>query len=466
MRQASANHRTITEAIAREISEINDHVYSCSTLLDLYPNERMQRMTVKLYCYIFDFFERITQWLKSRWQRFRRSFSDDSVETLKDLSTDIKRHIQALHRTAEVGHKVEGRMTNIKINELQRQVASQNEYLEKTWSIVNELNNPRRQQEMLTQISIQMFHLLQGKDWLHNNVGSNPYLRAGDDMSVCETVEDNHSPLLLPRSLSRAGSERGEELEGGFNPFESSPTPCHIDADVVASLQNWLTKPRPTFFWVSGSAETDENRLPQSVAHAFVRSAVQCGTPLLWHSCAVRGGPQSQSEARVESFLRLLNSMKQQLIRLSRPTRPPSPRYPLGDGQDQDSTDDALDTLESLLANAPPVLFCSIDEFDVLEDPSEDNTHLLSFLRVLRKYGDRCISSSASDQDCRVFKMLVTSRGQSWALSGELDPDEMCIVAEDWRTSMYPGEEAPGRVPLSLAPTMSSLSLSEVEKDK
>ena len=422
----------------------------------------MHRLTVKLYCHIFNFFERIVQWLKSRWQRFRRSFSDDSVETLKDLSTDIKRHIEALHRTADVGQKVEGRMTNLGVNALQRQVASQAEYLEKTWAIVNELNSPKRQQEMMTQISVQMFHLLQGKDWLHTNVGAGAYLRSGDDMSVCETIEDGHSPLLLPRPESRAVSDAGSVSDEGFDPFDSSTVPaCHLDGEVANALQNWLTQPEPTFLWMSGSADPEELSISRSVAQAFVRSSVQGGVPVMWHSCVVKAGDDGpQQMARFDAFQRLLRSLIQQLSRLSRPTRPPSPRYsPAMLAQQPGPTDELVERLGMLLQNAPPVLFCSIDDFHLLDDPAEDNGHLLAFLRVLRKHGDSCLSSAKHGKRSRIFKVLFTTRGQSWALSTELDPDEVCSAAEDWRASLYPGEEAPGRLPLTLAPSISSLSL-------
>jgi hypothetical protein len=456
VRKAAATHHRITDAIAREIAEINDNVASCVTLLDLYPNERMHRLTVELYCHIFDFFERIVQWLKSRWQRFRRSFSDDSIDTLNELTADIKRHIEALHRNADVGQKVEGRLANLGINQLQRQVASQAEYLEKTWALVNELNSPQRQQEMMTQISVQMFHLLQGKDWLHTNM--NAFLRNGDDMSVCETIEDSHSPFLLPQdSRSRALSDTGSFSDEAFDPFDRNTLqPVHVDAMVVGALQNWLSVPRTTFLWTTGPTEGDDNDIARSVAQAFVRSTVQSGTPIIWHSCVVREA-DSQQNALTTSFQRLLRALVQQLIRLSRPTRPPSPRYsPSLGSQHHDTVENLLEQFEAQLSNAPPVLFCSIDDFQLLDDPAEDNTHLLEFLKVLRKYGAACAEQT---YESRIFKVLFTTKGQSWALTSELDPDEVCSAGEDWRTSQYPGEEAPGRLPINLEPSISNLSL-------
>jgi hypothetical protein len=416
----------------------------------------MHRLTVELYCHVFDFFERIVQWLKSRWQRFRRSFSDDSIDNLNELTADIKRHIEALHRNADVGQKVEGRLANLGINQLQRQVASQAEYLEKTWALVNELNSPQRQQEMMTQISVQMFHLLQGKDWLHTNV--NAFLRNGDDMSVCETIEDSHSPLLLPQdSRSRALSDTGSFSDEAFDPFDRSPLqPVHVDAMVVGALQNWLSVPRTTFLWITGSTEGDDNDIARSVAQAFVRSTVQSGTPIIWHSCVVREA-DSQQNALTTGFQRLLCALVQQLIRLSRPTRPPSPRYsPSLGSQHHDAVENLLEQFGALLSNAPPVLFCSIDDFQLLDDPAEDNTHLLEFLKVLRKYGAACAKQT---YESRIFKVLFTTKGQSWALTSELDPDEVCSAGEDWRTSQYPGEEAPGRLPINLEPSISNLSL-------
>lgn len=382
------------------------------------------------------------------------------METLTELSTDIKRHIEALHKTADVGHKVEARMTNLGIDQLQRQVTSQQAYLEKTWDMVNRLNSPERQQEMMTQISVQMFHLLQGKDWLHENVGSNPYLRAGDDMSVCETIEDSRSPLLLPRPESRAISDAGSFSDEGFNPFDPEPAqPCHIDGEVATALHSWLSQRQPTFLWVSGSADAEDSWVARSVAQAFVRSTVQSGTPVLWHSC-VLGDEEgnSQHSARTGAFHRLLRSLIQQLTRLSRPTRPPSPWYSPAMLAQQPGSSDDLNRLEMLLQNAPPVLLCSVDDLQLLDDPAEDNEHLLAFVRVLRKYGDSCVRNELG-QGSRIFKVLFTTRGQSWVLSSELDAEEICSAAEDWRASLYPGEEAPGRLTLTLEPSISSLSL-------
>ena len=387
------------------------------------------------------------------------------METLSDLSIDIKRHIEALHKTADVCQKVETRVQSLGIDLLHRQVASQAQYLEKTWAMLNEINSSKRQQEMMTQISVQMFHLLQGKDWLHNNVGVGPQLNAGENMSVCETIEDGHSPLLLPRSESRAMSDAGSFADEGFDPFSAEPVqPCHLDGELATTLQDWLMQPQPTFLWISGPADLDDSSITRSMAQAFIRSLAQAGVPILWHSCVLRADDESSEAARMHAFQRLLRAIIKQLIRLSRTTRTPSPgSSPTPLAQRSGSVEDLLEQLEILLQSGPPILFCSIDDFHLLEDPAEDNVHLMAFLCMLRKHSDTCQTNINHGQGSRIFKVLMTTKGQSWALSSELDPEEICNAVDDWRASLHPGEEAPGRLPLTLAPSINSLSVDSAE---
>jgi hypothetical protein len=92
---------------------------------------------------------------------------------------------------------------------------------------------------------------------------------------------------------------------------------------------------------------------------------------------------------------------------------------------------EALTILDTLLIFAPPVLFCVIDELDLLEDTTTEE-YVRSFVNVLMSHTSRRRGSIVGQQDLfpqgGLLKVLVTTAGQSKVLQVALAEHLMIVT--------------------------------------
>jgi hypothetical protein len=82
---------------------------------------------------------------------------------------------------------------------------------------------------------------------------------------------------------------------------------------------------------------------------------------------------------------------------------------------------DAVEALNDLLQFTPTILYCIIDGFQWLDDPSTDK-----FLKELVK-----VFRGAALPSSNCFKVLITTTGRSRSLLGELSPTELILADRD-----------------------------------
>ena len=113
-----------------------------------------------------------------------------------------------------------------------------------------------------------------------------------------------------------------------------------------------------------------------------------------------------------------------------------------------DSYKDALTVLGKLLDLSPPILFCVIDAFEVLDDRST-TAHMTALVQTLR--GHKTYSGPLSKGSDRVLKTLFTTAGRSRSLLTALNDDEL-VFAERAGSALKPGRPSAGRRSLSPTP--------------
>jgi hypothetical protein len=82
---------------------------------------------------------------------------------------------------------------------------------------------------------------------------------------------------------------------------------------------------------------------------------------------------------------------------------------------------DAIAVLNDLLRFTPKILYCIIDGFQWLDDPSTDK-FLKELVKVLR-------GAAVPSSNC--FKVLITTTGRSRSLLGELSQTELILADRD-----------------------------------
>jgi hypothetical protein len=409
--------------IGRIVSEVNDQVSHAHSILELYPNRDMRRMATTLYCRIFDFFEKVFKWYESRWNRLKRSFSDDAVEKMLDFNVDITRYMQTLRSKADMNEMFQSRVTNLRVEQILEKLTELSSNLDQRFS--------------------------EGMDFIHMNAGRGKALSNGDNSSAYETMLTDRLPSpQLNRSspgLAILGADTPRISSGTEEEYEHSAA-VYIEERTVNDLQKWLPEPRAIFLGLEGPQTTEDRSPSRLIARSIACLVRQCGAPVLYHACTIPAGNETLHELpEITGFCSLLQSLNDQLGSLARGSRAsansrilPSPAFA--------STDDLISLFKHNLATAPPLLVCIIEDFQCLDDPFETNTHLQRFFQVLREHGQSI--NQDQPQSHPVFKVLISTSGHSKTLRNELEPEEICCSDHNSRTLYHPGQAAPGRRPV------------------
>ncbi len=234
---------------------------------------------------------------------------------------------------------------------------------------------------------------------------------------------------------------------------DGSP-PTLMDWQVVSALEEWTTSSSQVLCIV-GPNRMVENSPTTMIAREYVVSANHAGIPYISYRC---GFPRSHKElpdnmtAEMSGLVSLIYALIRQLIEVlpsfaSYTQNLGVSRFAKLDGSVQ-SYDEAIGILGELLDLSPPMLFCVIDSFEILDDRST-TSHMASFVNTLRRH--KLYKGPLSTGSDRVLKILFTTAGRSRTLLTELNDDEW-VFAERAGSARYPGRPSGGRRSLSPTP--------------
>jgi hypothetical protein len=306
--------------------------------------------------------------------------------------------------------------------------------------------------EMLKKLSSSLAQrFFEGEDFIHMNIGRGRAraLSNGDDASAYDTMLtdrllspqlDGSSPRLAILRADTPRTSPGTEEE-----YEDSAA-VYVEERIVHDLQKWLPERRAIFLGLEGPQTTERRSPSRLIARSIASLARQCGAPVLYHACTIPAGIETLHELPgITGFCSLLQSLNDQLGSSARGSQS-SANSKILPSQAFASTDDLISSFKRNLATAPPLLVCIIEEFQCLDDPFENNTHLQRFFAVLRAHGQSI--NQDQPQSHSVFKVLISTSGHSKTLRDELEPEEICCSDYNSRTLHHPGQAAPGRRPV------------------
>lgn len=228
----------------------------------------------------------------------------------------------------------------------------------------------------------------------------------------------------------------------------------YMDWQVVSALEEWTTS-ASQILCIVGPNQMADTSPTTMVATEYVASANEANIPTISYFC---GLPRPRTKlpdgmtAEMSGLVSLTYALIRQLVELlpsflSYSEDLGAQRFAKLDGG-VESFDEAARVLGELLDLAPPMLFCVIDAFEVLDDRSTTRqmTALVSTLHGHKTYGHP--PSEGSD---RVLKILFTTAGRSRVLLTDLKDDEL-VFAERAGTTLKPGRPSAGRRSLSPTP--------------
>ena len=185
------------------------------------------------------------------------------------------------------------------------------------------------------------------------------------------------------------------------------------------------------------------------LAAKYAASTAESNLPVISFFCELpRKTKSRESTQETEALMSLIYALIRQLINLL-PSRfrhrecfDPQSIQAL-DGTTR-TFDGAIAILKDLLDLAPPVLFCVIDGFEVLDDQST-RQYLTDFVKALEghRFGNEDTTASR-----RTSKFLFTTAGRSRSLLNHLQEEEL-VFAERSSAGRKPGKPSPGRRALS-----------------
>ena len=227
----------------------------------------------------------------------------------------------------------------------------------------------------------------------------------------------------------------------------------YMDWQVVSALEEWTTS-RSQVLCIVGPNQVVDISPTTMVATQYVVSANQANIPIISYFCELPR-PRTRLPRGVTPEMSGLLSLTYALIRQLIELLPSFMNYTDGLGKQRferldgsvDSYDEAITVLGELLDLSPPMLFCVIDAFEVLDDRSTAR-HVTAFVNTLR--GHEIYKSPLSTGSDRVLKILFTTAGRSRSLLTELRDDEL-VFAERAGSALNPGRPSAGR--RSLSPT-------------
>lgn len=202
-----------------------------------------------------------------------------------------------------------------------------------------------------------------------------------------------------------------------------------VPETALGHLQSWMLSKSSTLLSIAApeaSYSLDSSSASQMAARV-VHDADAAGIPVVSYFCELqRLGKNSNGEtSQVRAVMALVYSFLRQLlemvpINLEESETPGSQRF-TDLTASLSSFDDALDLLRFALKHAPPMLYCVIAEFQVLESRMARGA-IGSIIDLLK---------DQVRQTGRVLKVLIMTSGRSRCLLGKLSRRELVLADQD-----------------------------------
>ncbi len=204
-----------------------------------------------------------------------------------------------------------------------------------------------------------------------------------------------------------------------------------MEWQVVSALEEWTTSSNQVLCIV-GPNRMVENSPTTMIARKYVVTANRAEIPTISYLCDL---PRPHTKlpkgmtAEMSGLVSLIYALIRQLIEVlpsfaSYTQDLGASRFAKLDGSAQ-SYDEAIGILGELLDLSPPMLFCVIDSFEILDDIST-MAPITSFINTLR--GHKLYKGPLSTGSDRVLKILFTTAGRSRALLTELNENELVFA--------------------------------------
>ena len=234
---------------------------------------------------------------------------------------------------------------------------------------------------------------------------------------------------------------------------DESPV-TYMDWQVVSALEEWTTS-QAQMICIVGPTQIVDTSPTTIIASEYVIFATQAEIPTISYFCKLprpRTKLPNAMTAEMSGLISLTYALIRQLIELL----PSFTSYAEDLGAQRfanlngsaDSYEEAIGVLRELLDLSPPMLFCIIDAFEILDDRST-TAHMTAFVDTLR--GHKSYKAPASTGSDRVLKILFTTAGRSRTLLTDLSDEEL-IFAERAGSALKTGRPSGGRRSLSSTP--------------
>ncbi|KAL4894972.1 hypothetical protein BDV59DRAFT_174226 [Aspergillus ambiguus] len=403
--KASVNHEAIAEGLASSLCQISEHIIRCKAKLELFKTKAMLELVVDLYAHVFLYLSSVMDWImEKRHRRLLDSFNENFSKRFSNEVSNISHKAEEIRRRAEIGSWAETRSIRLDVEEVKRDVrlgleGTARNLAERRYFEDQMIREAQEAQEYREQSRI-MWAQLSG--FVKN------MLAAG----AMESIQGNKTvyiPLQLslvePRIMDVSTTEsrwtsytvslNSKGLEDFFHRdrlrfMVEHTEPVMINQDTLLSLSEWSASVTRRVLWLKGpDIEAEEIDNPLSMLAAkIIDMAQRSGVPVISYFCEIRRNEPLRpgNTKEVQATLSLLYALIRQLVELLLPEFDAASdlsesRFDRLDGTLK-SWEHAIALLRDLIHLGPDPVFCVVDGFHWLDDPSS-YWHLKALLEVL-----------------------------------------------------------------------------------
>ncbi|KAK8075708.1 hypothetical protein PG997_010371 [Apiospora hydei] len=360
---------------------------------------------MELYTVVFEFLTEIfTQWSKSSWKRFVKSFDEQAFNGLfaekrkriKSIENRMRQHADGAHMQADLAFQ---RDTGQRLSEMQLQVQTLTQVIQKLGIDVQSVFESKFKQIPYRSADDPLDRLSEPPlvDWAVSSVAEDrvpaepipkdtaiPTNQITDNKATganCCTVSD---VLGLLEPIAEQYNKRMQELVG----LTSTALKVAVDIQIKRHLNSWTSSLASNGIWIQGPHNVPYPNQNMLTAACLVGLANNAKIPCISYF----GSLQSRDSRGIYPSPPkiLLNMIKSFIVQLLLLQEDPDMKFnfALSDveqlmGPMSNDVDATLNLLHVLRALVPPYLLCVINSVQVLEDRS-DEAHTQSLRKVLR----------------------------------------------------------------------------------
>ena len=429
--QASVNHQNIAEGVAESLESLSKDIEFWNRQIAEHGNIAVLRQHVQeLYIVVFEFFTEVfSKWSQSSWRRFRTSFNDDAFDKLftakRDRITAIEKRIDR-EITLEFQKKMKTSMEKL--------VTDQQKLLTQM---------PQHQlayQRALLGASLQQFLEQQSRLPEQPGFSSLTYIPSDDPKESPIYIRDpdspeaEHDPTLQQKAEDRGHREGVYEYNREDVHVEiavyvdqfrhqvqklvqmtSSVPLLMTDKQAYSKLLSWIDGIGSQTIWIQGPHGTSSPSQNSMTAISLVALSHKNNIPCISYFCSLPDARGSEPVSKSDQLMAMLASLVAQLVLLvpghcstSPVDLSPSRFSSLAHSA---AVDDALHLICDLRAVVPRYMHCVIDNFQTLEDRSDQSLTR----KLLMTIATLCMldrgGGSEREESALVTKVCLTTDG-------------------------------------------------------